>query len=117
MSLATLMFGTAAQYRRFPVKDSANAQTLSGTALVAAKVPVNVQPAAARERQDYMTRSLEISHTVFTTKTGNWERNDVLAFKGRYLQVVGFRNLIELNRVLAVDCLEYDGADLRGVDP
>ena len=116
MSLASLMFGRADHHRRQPTKDGANAQTLAAPQKLRT-VPVNVQPASTREKLLYEQRSLEISHTVFTTSTDGWARNDLLHFKGRWLQVVGFRDLIELGRVTALDCIEMDGNDMRGVSP
>ena len=79
MSLATLMFGEAGHYRRPPAKDASNAGTL-GSAARLRTVPVNVQPVSAREKLLYMERSLEVSHTVFTTSTADWQRNDLLLF-------------------------------------
>lgn len=112
--ISDLMFGRATWSRRAATKDGSNAQTMGASTVVARDVPVNVQPATSQQKEEYLTRSLEISHVVYTTTVSGWKRNDVVTFNGRKLVVVGVRNLIELDRVVALDCLEYQGADLRG---
>ena len=110
---ANLLFHAVDWYRPGHAKDDANADYLTTPSLVQRRVPCCVQPATSQEQQQYLTRSLEITHTVFVHPC-DYKRNDVLRFGNRQLKVIGVRDLIELHRVMVLDCLEFEGADLRG---
>ncbi len=113
MSLKTMMKQKADWKRPGTAQDTTNTEYISGEAVVKANVRVCIQPAAAKEILFYQQRGMEITHTIFSTTTDGWRKDDRLYYGDRKFYVLGVRNLIELNRVVALDCLEYAVNDPR----
>lgn len=65
-----------------------------------------VQPVTAKWLMQYLTPSINLTHTVFFSGAPAIRNADVIVFGARKLRVEGVRNLQEWDRVLAVDCIE-----------
>lgn len=68
--------------------------------------PANVQPVSASWLVQYAQRKIDVSHTVYFDSNPTIQVGDRIVYGSRNLLVKGVRDLIELDRVLAVDCLE-----------
>lgn len=69
-------------------------------------LPACVQPVSAQMLTFYLQRGMQVSYTVYTTP-GDYRFSDKLIYKGKALYVLGVRNLVELDEVVALDCSAY----------
>jgi head-tail adaptor len=73
---------------------------------VYSNIPANIQPVSASWLIQYAQRKIDVSHSVYFNQALTINTGDQIAYGSRTLLVKGVRDLIELGRVVVVDCLE-----------
>lgn len=91
--------------RPTPTKDSSGGE-VDTYATVYSNQPCQVQPVTASWQIQYAARKIDISHSAYLSGNVVVRNGDKIVFGTRQFLVKGFRNLVELGRVLVVDCQE-----------
>ena len=109
--LVNLMVHTAqVQRATFAAGTFSTAQTKTWTT-VFANVPCRIQPLSARERLEFDRPQEAISHRMYHAGALAVTAGDRVMFGTRTFNVVGVRNIDELNRLTTIDLLELSGVD------
>lgn len=99
------MTSTVTVNRPTAIKGTSGAQK-NTLAAVYANLPCSVQPITASWLVQYSQRHIDVSHSVYFNSTPTIQIADQIAFGSKTFLVQGVRDLISLQRVLVVDCLE-----------
>jgi hypothetical protein len=105
--LANLMFNTVNVNRPTPTKGTSGAQKNTYTT-VYSSLPCSVQPVTATWQVLYSQRHIDVTHSVFFNSNPTIQAGDQIVFGSLTLMVQGIRDLISLQRVLVVDCLQIE---------
>ena len=103
--LQNLMVNTVVVNRPTPTKGTSGGQKNTLTA-VYSNLPCSIQPMSATWLALYGQRHIETSHTLFFASNPTILIADQIVFGSRTFLVQAIRDLISLQRVLAVDVLE-----------
>lgn len=76
------------------------------TAMIYSGVMASIQPASTAVQNYYAMNHMQVTHTVYTNQALSVNVADQIQYGVRTLVVQGIRNLIESNRVYALDCEE-----------
>lgn len=106
MALPHLMFHRASIQRPTPTKGTSGGE-IDFLADVYSDLPCCVQPASGTDLVFYNQRNIQVTHTIFTDRAVSVRNGDTITYNGRTFILKGVRNLIELDRVTALDCYEY----------
>jgi len=103
--LANLMFNTVNVNRPTPSKGTSGGQK-NTFAAVYTNLPCSVQPITATWQIVYSQRHIETTHSIYFNSNPTIQIADQIVFGSRTFMVQAIRDLISLQRVLVVDCLE-----------
>ena len=65
-----------------------------------------IQPMSARERAQFSREQQEISHTMYLAKSYDIVNGDRIVYGGTYYNVVGIRNVVNLDRLWTINLME-----------
>lgn len=111
MGIVNLMFQKANLFRPTYPSDTSGGEAMAYPATPTyANLPVCIQPASGSDVFRMQQQGMELTHVIYTSSTSKaYHKNDKLVYRNRNFFVRGVRNLIELDRVIALDCVEYEG--------
>ena len=78
---------------------------------IASNVKCRIQPLSARDRNDFQSAGMGITHFVYFSEDPSLDERDVLLFGTRSLRVRGVFNTDELNRLWRAECEEITAID------